>query len=97
MQRSRFTWDKIKDMVNTGKHKIDFHEASTVFKDPNIIVSFDDEHSIYEDRFIAIGMSEKTNLLMVCHCYRDGDNVIRIISARKATKNEAAIYKGGKS
>ena len=61
MQTNRFTWDKVKDIANINKHKVDFHEASTVFKDPFVIYSFDDEHSVYEDRFIAIGMSKKAN------------------------------------
>jgi len=71
-----------------------FNEAMTVFGDDNALYMSDERHSQYEERFIVIGKSEESNLLMVCHCYRDGDLVIRIISARKATRPEMKLYGG---
>ena len=89
-----FTWDEDKEKVNENKHGVSFMEAATVFKDLNALVKRDVDHSVDEDRFIIIGLSEKARLLVVCHCYRESDTIIRIISARKATKNESANYRG---
>jgi uncharacterized DUF497 family protein len=88
-----FIWDEQKAKANLKKHGISFDEATSVFDDDNALYMPDTLHCEYEDRFIVIGMSEKLNVLMVCHCYRDSDTVIRIISARKATKKEAAQYR----
>ena len=87
-----FSWDEDKEIANEKKHGVSFKEAASVFKDPNILIKRDDDHSYNEDRFIIIGLSEKPRLLVVCHCYKESDNIIRIISARKATRNESAEY-----
>jgi uncharacterized DUF497 family protein len=87
-----FIWDDKKAEENLKKHKISFDEAQTVFSDPNARMIFDPEHSGDEDRFILLGISSGLRLLVVCHCYRENDMVIRIISARKANKNEQKQY-----
>lgn len=92
MKDIRFEWDDNKNNINKKKHKIAFDEAKTVFQDEEALVIDDPDHSDQEDRFIIMGMSKKANLLVVCHCYRDSDSVIRIISARKATKTETRQY-----
>ena len=74
---------------------ITFEEASTVFEDENAIYEYDEAHSDNEERFTVIGYSEQARMLVVCHCYRNGDSYIRIISARKATKPEHKLYYGG--
>ena len=93
METIHFNWDKIKSKVNEKKHKISFQEASTVFSDEMAVEFYDNEHSEWEDRFLLLGLSNKLNLLIVCHCYRESEGVIRIMSARKATKNESKYYK----
>ena len=90
-----FDWDENKNRINQEKHGIDFDEASTVFFDERAILFDDPEHSENEERFILLGMSENANVCIVCHCYRESDTVIRIISARKATKTEVKIYVKG--
>ncbi|MBO6205686.1 MAG: BrnT family toxin [Lachnospiraceae bacterium] len=90
-----FDWDANKNRINKQKHGIDFIEASTVFFDKQAILFDDPEHSEDEDRFILLGMSESSNICIVCHCYREDDTVIRIISARKATKREEEAYVKG--
>lgn len=92
MEQIRFEWDNDKNEINKRKHKISFEEARAVFYDPEALVIDDPEHSEQEDRFIILGFSKKANLLVVCHCYRESDSVIRIISARKATTAEAKYY-----
>lgn len=87
-----FEWDENKNTINKTKHGISFEEAKTVFYDPAALVIDDPDHSEVEDRFIILGLSAKTNLLVVCHCYRNNDETIRIISARKATKSESGQY-----
>ena len=87
-----FTWDESKAALNIQKHKVSFEEAKTVFDDVEALFMSDPDHSETEERFILLGMSLSLRILIVCHCYRDNDNVIRIISARKATKNEANTY-----
>ena len=77
------------------KHGVSFAEASTVFEDVNALVISDPEHSEDEERFVILGFSLQANLLVVCHCYRASESVIRIISARKATKNETKQYNEG--
>jgi len=91
----RFEWDKEKNRLNIIKHKISFEEAETVFDDINAVYIYDELHSIDEDRYNVIGMADTINHeITVCHCYRENDDIIRIISARKATQNEEEIYKG---
>lgn len=90
-----FDWDESKNAINQSKHGIDFYEASSVFYDEMAILFDDPEHSEIEDRFIILGLSSQANILIVCHCYRENDNVIRIISARKATKKEGERYAKG--
>ena len=85
-------WDENKNRINQAKHKVSFEEAQTVFYDERALVIDDPEHSKEEERFIILGMSAKANLLVVCHCCRSADSVIRIISARKATKKESSYY-----
>ncbi len=90
----RFEWDFEKAEINLKKHKVSFEEAESVFYDPNAISISDPEHSDEEDRFIILGVSNKSKILVVCHCYLVNDEVIRIISARKATTNENKQYGG---
>ena len=92
MNELRFEWDEQKNLVNITKHQVSFSEAQTVFSDINARVITDPDHSDDEDRFIILGISSKLRVLVVCHCYRKNDEVIRIISARKATKNEVNNY-----
>ena len=88
----KFEWDEKKNKINIKKHGISFEEASSVFQDEESLIISDENHSQEEDRFILIGFSFKANLLVVCHCYREKDSVIRIISARKADRNERKQY-----
>ncbi len=92
MESLKFEWDENKNEINKKKHKISFDEAKTVFYDDNALLIDDPEHSEQEERFIILGTSTKANLLVVCHCYRHSETVIRIISARKATKTETNQY-----
>ncbi|MCL2631948.1 MAG: BrnT family toxin [Coriobacteriia bacterium] len=92
MNDLQFEWDKQKNEQNIAKHQISFDEARTVFADPYARVIDDPDHSADESRFIILGISQMLRLLVVCHCYRQNDEIIRIISARKATKNEAKHY-----
>ena len=90
----RIIWDENKNQENIKKHNISFEEAKTVFFDPNGKLIADPDHSNEEERFIILGLSKMLNLLVVCHCYRENDEIIRIISARKATKKETNDYGG---
>lgn len=87
-----FEWDPVKNEINKKKHHISFEEAQTVFYDDNAILFDDPDHSLEEERFLIIGLTKTTKLCIVSHCYRGQDQVIRLISARKATKNEANVY-----
>ena len=89
-----FNWDKEKNLTNIEKHGVPFKEAATVFLDPNATLLDYEEQSLEEERFNIVGISCNLRLLTVCHCYRDDDTVIRIISARKATKLEIKLYGG---
>ena len=91
----KFIWDERKNQTNIIDHKVSFQEAETVFYDPHAKIIHDPDHSIDEDRFIILGISKFLKLLVVCHCYREEEEIIRIISARKATKKESKSY-GGK-
>lgn len=90
-----FEWDPAKAAANLKKHKISFEEARSVFFDEFAIQFFDEDHSSSEERFLMLGMSSGAKLLIVCHCERENGEIIRIISARKATKRESAFYQGG--
>ncbi len=85
-------WDERKNRTNKRKHGVSFEEAQTVFLDEQAIRYFDPDHSGAEDRFIMLGISFRLRVLLVCHCYRADDAVIRIISARKANREEARAY-----
>jgi len=89
-----FNWDEDKNNANIAKHGVSFKEAHSVFYDENAIEFFDDSHSNAEDRYILLGFSNHLRLLVVCHCLRKKDSVIRLISARKATKSESKYYRG---
>ena len=90
-----FDRDENKNRINLEKHGITFEEASTVFFDDRAILFDDPEHSIDEYRFLLLGMSETAKVCIVCHCYRESDTVIRIISARQATRKEEQRYVRG--
>ncbi len=92
MRRIKFEWDKKKDVSNIKKHGISFEEAHTVFYDEYARQFYDPEYSEAEDRFILLGADFKSKALVVCHCYREEETVIRIISARKADKEETKFY-----
>jgi len=92
MNELEFTWDHLKAHSNIKKHGVSFEEAKSAFYDENARVIYDPDHSQQEDRFILLGMSEYSRLLIVCHCYRENDSIIRIISARKANKLEQKQY-----
>ena len=93
MPEIRFEWDSSKNDLNQKKHGVSFEEGKTVFYDENARLISDPEHSDEEDRFIMMGMSLKLRILIVCHCYRENENAIRIISARKTSKQEADQYR----
>ena len=88
----QFEWNPEKASSNAQKHGVSFEEAKSVFYDEFAIQFFDEAHSSDEERFLLLGMSAQAKLLLVCHCERDSENTIRIISARKATKQEARFY-----
>ncbi|MBQ4566678.1 MAG: BrnT family toxin [Desulfovibrio sp.] len=88
----QFVWDIAKANANKLKHGVSFEEAQAVFQDSYALRIFDPDHSDDEDRFILLGLSSASRILVVCHCYRENDEVIRIISARKATRRESSTY-----
>ncbi len=92
MSNIRFDWDENKNVSNKKKHKVSFEEAKSVFYDEHARLIADPGHSQAEDRFILLGMSYKLRVLVVVHTYRESDETIRIISARKATKKETKLY-----
>lgn len=87
-----FTWDPHKAEANERKHGVGFEEATSALLDPLGRLVEDPFHPAVEERFILLGMSARDRLLVVCHCYREEEHVIRIISARKASPGEAARY-----
>lgn len=87
-----FEWDESKAKSNLKKHGVSFEEAQSVFFDENARIVPDPEHSDDEDRFILLGISANIRILTVCHCYRQDEKTVRIISARKATNHEAKQY-----
>ena len=94
MHNITFEWDENKDRINTKKHGVSFREAMTVFSDEYALIVTDEVHSALENRFVILGISMNLRLLVVCHCYRTSDMVVRIISARKANKSETDQYGG---
>jgi uncharacterized DUF497 family protein len=92
MAELRFEWDPRKARSNERKHGVSFEEASTAFADEHALLIPDPDHSDAEDRFILLGLSAAIRLLIVVHVFRDDDDVIRIISARKATSSESTQY-----
>ena len=92
MNKLKFEWDKKKDKVNNKKHGVSFDEARSVFYDEYAIQFFDPDHSESEDRFLLLGTSFKLRTLVVCHCFRREETIVRIISARKADKDEEHVY-----
>lgn len=92
MKELNFAWDENKNDINKKKHGLSFEEAKEVFADENAILFDDPDHSLEEDRFLIIGAVKSLKICIVSHCYRDSGNVIRLISAREATKQEKKIY-----
>ena len=92
MSEVRFEWNERKNRENRRKHGLSFEEAQTVFLDENAIRYFDPDHSDDEDRFLMLGISFRLPVLVVCHCFRVSNRVIRIISARKADRGEETDY-----
>jgi uncharacterized protein len=88
----KFDWNPAKAASNLRKHGVSFEEAQSIFYDDFAIQFYDQSHSSDEERFLMLGMSSGAHLLLVCHCERDSGGVIRIISARKATKQESSFY-----
>ena len=88
----KYEWDNVKNETNKKKHGISFEEAQTVFCDEYAVLFDDPDHSEEEERILILGISQRENLCIVSHCYRGAEEIIRIISARKATKNETAFY-----
>ncbi|WP_198265160.1 BrnT family toxin [sulfur-oxidizing endosymbiont of Gigantopelta aegis] len=89
-----FEWNPSKAPSNKRKHGVTFEEAQSVFYDDFAIQFFDDENSGEEDRFLILGHSNQSRILLICHCEKDSGNLIRIISARKATAKERKLYQG---
>lgn len=92
MTALRFEWNPRKAETNRKKHGVSFEEAKSVFLDERARLIDDPDHSENEERFVLLGLSSSLRLLLVCHCYRSQGNVIRIISARKATRDELKTY-----
>ena len=93
----KFDWDEYKAAANLKKHQVSFEEAKSIFFDEFGVQFFDEDPLSDEERFLMLGMSSEAKLLIVCHCEREHGAVIRIISARKATKRESAFYRGAKT
>jgi uncharacterized DUF497 family protein len=92
MKELVFEWDDRKEKANRKKHGVSFEEARTAFYDEDALVFFDPDHSEDEDRFILLGLSLKPRVVVVCHCFREREEVIRLISARKADDGEEQDY-----
>ena len=91
--RMDFEWDPEKAVTNLKKQGVSFHEAASVLGDPMSVTFYDPDHSTEEDRYISIGRSSRDRLIIVSHC--DGDDRVRIISARTVTRRERKIYENG--
>lgn len=96
MRELSFIWDERKSQQNKSKHGVSFEEAQSVFFDEKAREFFDPDHSEEEDRFLLLGRSQRLRVLLICHCFRERDRVIRIISARRATKVERSAYQRGR-
>jgi uncharacterized DUF497 family protein len=92
MKAIHFEWEEAKNRANQRKHGVSFEEAQTVFFDENAVRFSDPDHSADEDRFLMFGISFQLRVVVICHCFRENDSVIRIISARKANRLEEADY-----
>jgi len=92
----KFEWDSIKADSNIKKHGVSFEDAKAVFYDELAVQFYQNDNEELEDRFLLLGLSATHKVLMICHCERDSGNIVRIISARKATKNERKFYEGDK-
>ena len=92
MAALRFEWDEAKNAENKRRHGVSLEEAQSVFYDDRALLIDDPDHRNAEERFLLLGLSDALRTLLVCHCYRERDAVIRIISARKATRTERAEY-----
>jgi uncharacterized DUF497 family protein len=92
MAELRFEWDSRKAAANLAKHGVSFEEAQTAFSDESALLLEDPEPVDAEDRFILLGLSARLRVLVVVHCYREADTVIRLISARKADRLERQQY-----
>ena len=92
MRELSFEWDDRKESTNRKKHGISFEEARTAFYDENALVFFDPDHSEDEDRFILLGLSFRPQVVVVCHCFRESESIVRLVSARKADKGEEHEY-----
>ena len=92
MSDLHFEWDQRKAAANEKKHGVSFEEAKSVFSDERAKLIDDPDHSVEEDRFVLLGLGNSLRVLVVCHCYREEGNVIRIMSARKATPRESKFY-----
>ena len=88
----RFEWDERKNTQNRRKHGVSFEEAQTVFLDEQALLVADPDHSEHEERFILLGLSSALRTLVVCHCYRRERDVIRLISVRRADRQERELY-----
>ncbi|MFC1701670.1 BrnT family toxin [Pseudomonadota bacterium] len=88
-----FEWDETKNKINVQKHGVSFEEAESVFFDEFALLIADPDHSENEDRFVLLGLSAKLRLLLVCHCFEADDGLIRVISCRKANRNEIPLYR----
>jgi uncharacterized DUF497 family protein len=92
MAALRFSWDQAKAQLNLRKHRISFEEAETAFLDEQALLLDDPDHSDTEDRFVLLGMTASLRVLSVCHCVRESGSLVRLISARRATKAEQRQY-----
>jgi uncharacterized DUF497 family protein len=92
----KFEWDQLKERLNLEKHGLSFSEACYVFADPDSLSLFDEEHSGKEDRWITLGRLPSGTMVVVVHTYRSwgSEEYVRLISARRATKNEIGLYRG---
>ena len=87
-----FVWDQRKNLANQRRHGVSFEEAQSAFHDERATIYYDPDHSEEEDRFLLLGMSIRLRVLVVCHCYRESESLIRIISARRADRREEEAY-----
>ena len=92
MRAIRFEWDVDKASNNLRKHGVSFPEARTVFEDEEALLMSDPDHSVGEERFVILGLSAALRVLVVIHCEREHGDVIRLISARRADRQERALY-----